>query len=212
MVAGIVSALVIGLVSVKAKEREDTVISAIWSVGMAVGIVFIASTPGYSQDLMSYLFGNIMLVSRTELWLIGVLAVLVVGTIITFFNGFLAVCFDDEFARVRGVPVTSYYLLLLIVIACTVVILASVVGIILVIALLTLPAATAGRFTHSLKKMMLLAIIFSLIITCIGLASSYELNLPAGATIIVVAALLYLGTMLMQSLRRLSRSSHRRTA
>lgn len=207
IVSALMAAVIIGLVSLKAKEREDTVIGALWAIGMAVGIVFIAQTPGYNQDLMSYLFGNILMVSPADIYLIGALDALVLIIGLTFYNQLLAVCFDEEFARLRGINVELFYLLLLCLTALTVVILVNVVGIILVIALITLPAAVAGHFTHTLWRMMILATIFSAIFTIIGLAVSYGPNLPAGAMIIVVAGTVYLAVTIAANFIH-----HRRTA
>jgi zinc transport system permease protein len=190
--AALLGALVIGLVSLHAKQRQDTVIGAVWAIGMAAGVLFIAKTPGYHQDLMSYLFGNILMVSPRDLWLIASLDVLVVGVGLVFYNQFLAVSFDEEFAHVRGVRVDLYYLMLLSLTALTVVLLVTVVGIVMVIALLTLPAAVAGQFSKSLWQMMLLSTAFSVLFTTAGLAASYGPNLPAGATIIVLAGTVYL--------------------
>jgi zinc transport system permease protein len=188
----LVAAVIIGLVSLRARQREDTVIGAVWAVGMALGIIFISQTPGYSQDLMSYLFGNILMVTRSDLWLIAILDVIVVTVGLVFYNQFLAVCFDDEFARVRGVNVEFFYLLLLCLTALTVVILVTVVGIVMVIALLTLPVAVAGYFTRTLWRTMLLAAVLSILFTVGGLAVSYSSDIPAGATIILLAGGSYL--------------------
>ncbi len=192
IVAALISALVIGLVSLRAREREDTVIGAVWAIGMAVGILFIFKTPGYNENLMSYLFGNILMVSREDLWLIAGLNLLILVTGLVFYRQFLAVCFDDEFVLLRGLKVQAYYLLLLCLIALTVVLLVSVVGIIMVIALLTLPAATASYFSRRLWQMMGLSVIFSILFTTGGLALSYAPGLPAGATIIIFAGVVYL--------------------
>ena len=190
--AALAAAMIIGIVSLRAKQREDTVIGALWAIGMAVGVLFIAKTPGYSQDLMSYLFGNILMVSREDLWLIAALDALVVTLGLVFYNQFLAVCFDEEFARVRGMRVEFYYLLLLGLTALTVVLLVTVVGIVLVIALLTLPVAVAGYFARRLWQMMALAAFLSMLFTTAGLAISYQPDLPAGATVIVLAGAVYL--------------------
>ena len=192
VVAALLAAMIIGLVSLRAKQREDTVIGALWAVGMAAGVLFIARTPGYSQDLMSYLFGNILMVTAADLWLIAALDVLVVAVALLFYNQFQAICFDEEFARVRGIPVEFYYLLLLALTALTVVLLVSVVGIVMVIALLTLPVAVAGYFARRLWQMMVLAIGFSILFTTAGLAVSYKPDLPAGATVIILAGAVYL--------------------
>jgi len=202
VVAAIGAAVIIGIVSLRAREREDTVISALWAVGMAVGVLFISRTPGYSEDLMSYLFGNILMVASRDLWLIVGLDVAVVVVSLLFYNQFLAVCFDEEFARLRGVRVEVYYLLLLCLAALTVVVLVTVVGIVMVIALLTLPVAVAGHFSRRLWQMMALGIVLSLVFTSAGLALSYRPNLPAGATTIVLAGCAYLVVSAGAALRR----------
>jgi len=202
VVAALAAALVIGLVTVRAREREDTAIGALWAVGMAAGVLFIARTPGYSQDLMSYLFGNILMVTPADLWLIAALDGLVVAVAVAFYDPLLAVCFDEEFARVRGLRVEFYYLLLLALTALTVVLLVSVVGIVLVIALLTLPAAVACHFARRLWQTMVLATIVGLLVTTAGLALSYGPDLPAGATIIVLAGGVYLVVAAGSRLRR----------
>ncbi|HOC44911.1 MAG TPA: metal ABC transporter permease [Thermoanaerobaculales bacterium] len=193
--AAVIAALLIGVISLRAREREDTLIGALWAVGMAVGILFIARTPGYDQDLMSYLFGNILLVRGSDLGLMLALDVTVVALCIVLFPQLQAVCFDEEFARLRGLDVELYYLLLLCLTALTVVLLVTVVGIVLVIALLTLPAAIAGQLTSTLRGMIVGAALLSIAFTLVGLAVSYGPDLPAGATTIVLAGLAYLATL-----------------
>ena len=161
------------------------------TIGMAVGLLFLAKTPGYT-DPMSYLFGNILLISKSDLWMVGGLDVLVVGLGVFFYNKLLAVCFDEEFARLRGIRVEVYFLGLLCLTALTVVLLVSVVGVVLVIALLTLPAAVAGHFTRTLWRMMVLACCLSVFCTTGGIFLSYGPDLPAGATTIALTGTLYL--------------------
>ncbi len=192
VVAALIAAVIIDWVTLRARQREDTVISALWAIGMAVGVLFIAKTPGYNEDLMSYLFGNILLVSHTDLVLITVLDVLVLALGLLFYNKFLAVCFDEEFARLRGLRAEFYYLLLLCLVALTVVVLVTVVGLIMVIALLTLPVAVAGHFVRRLWQVMVLATLLSAALTTAGLALSYGPDLPVGATTIALAGALYL--------------------
>ena len=199
--ASVVSALVIGLVSLFARQREDTVIGAVWAVGMAVGILFISRTPGYNEDLMSYLFGNILMVSSQDLRLILGLDILILAFSLLFYNKLLAVCFDEEFARVRGIRVEFYYLLLLCLTALTVVLLVTVVGVVMVIALLTLPVAVAGHFSNRLWLTMVLAAVFTVFFTLSGLALSYGPDLPAGATTIVLAGGIYLLVAAVDALR-----------
>ncbi|MBN1341642.1 MAG: metal ABC transporter permease [Phycisphaerae bacterium] len=192
IVAAVAAALIIGLVSLRARQREDTVISALWAIGMAVGILFIARTPGYYEDLMSYLFGNILLVSHQDLFLIAALDVAVVGCGVLLYKNFLAVCFDEEFARLRGLSVEFYYLLLLCLTALTVVVLVRVVGLVMVIALLTLPVAVAGHFVSRLWQIMVVSTLLSIALTTGGLAVSYGPELPPGATTIALAGVVYL--------------------
>ena len=196
VIAALAAAWIIGLVSLYASEREDTVIGALWAIGMAVGILFISQTPGYNEDLMSYLFGNILMVSSGDLWLILFLDAFIVITVILWYNQFLSVCFDDNFSRLRGVPVHVYYIMLLSITALTVVLLVTVVGIVMVIALLTLPAAIAGQFARTLKQMIVFAVLISMAVCSGGLALSYSPDFPAGATIIVLAGTLYLIVLL----------------
>lgn len=192
LAAAILAALVIGWVQLTWRTGEDTAIGALWAIGMAVGLLFIAATPGYASDLMSFLFGNILLVPRRELWFMAGLDLLLLLAVALFYRQFVAVAFDEEFARLRGVPVTFFYLLLLVLVALTVVLMIQVVGLILVIALLTLPAAVAGQWMRSLAGMMVLATLLGLGLTSGGLALAYGPDLPAGPTIIVLAGLLYL--------------------
>lgn len=191
IVAALLAALIIGWVTLRARQREDTVIGAVWAVGMAIGILFISQTPGYNQELMSYLFGNILMVSNTDLGILVALDLLIVALTFLFYRRFLAICFDPEFARTRGLYVHWYYMLLLCLTALTVVLLVTVVGVVLVIALLTLPAAVAGCFSRTLRQMMFGAIACCVFFTLSGLVVSYESDFPAGATIILIAGACY---------------------
>src|SRR6056297_3706811 len=121
LVAAVLAALIIGWVKLRFAERAVTAISALWALGMAIGILFIAKTPGYSVDLMGYLFGNLLMMSSSDLQLIAALDVVILGLVALLYRQFLAVCFDPEFARVRGLNVERYYLLLLVLVALTVV-------------------------------------------------------------------------------------------
>jgi zinc transport system permease protein len=199
LIAAVISALIIGWTSLKSREREDTVISAIWAIGMSLGVIFIYQTPGYAQDLMSYLFGNILMVSARDLWLLLILDLVALGVVLMFHRQLTAICFDEEFARVRGIKVPSFYLVLLILIALTVVILSTVVGVVMVIALLTLPVAIAGKFAGSISKMMIWSSVIAFLLMTFGLMISYMQSLPAGATIVVLAGLVYLASLLKRA-------------
>jgi zinc transport system permease protein len=190
--AALTAGLIIGVVTLYGRQRVDTVLSAVWALGMAIGISFITMTPGYSQDLMSYLFGSILMVTPRDLWLMVTLNVIIVGVTLLFYNKFLAICFHEELARLRGIRTGAFTMLLLVMTALTVVLLVQIVGIVLVIALLTLPAATAAHLTKRLSSMMVLAAILTLVFTIGGLAISYQPQLPVSATIIEVAGGVYL--------------------
>jgi len=198
VIAALSAALIIGWVSLQLRQREDTVIGAVWAMGMATGIVFISLTPGYTTDLMSYLFGNILMVSAGDLWLIAALGVLVLVVVGLFQKQLLAVCFDREFAALRGVHIHRFYFLLLGMTALTVVLLVSVVGIILVIALLTLPAAMANLYARRLWQMMAVATGLCMVLTSAGLAISYGPDLPAGAVTILLTGTVFFVTALLR--------------
>lgn len=189
LVVAIAAAVIIGLVKIYSEHDSDTIIAALWSVGMAVGVIFIALTPGYNNDLMSYLFGNILMVTKHDLYLLVILDTFVIIVGVTLYHKLCAICFDEDFARIKGLNVTFYYLLLLCLTAITIVTLIQVVGLILVIALLTIPAAIAKQYSNSMWKMMIWAVILGLFFTLTGLAVSYGPDLPSGAVIIIVASL-----------------------
>ena len=202
VVSALLSAIIIGAVTLYGREREDTVLSAVWSIGMAVGIFFISRTPGYNDDLMSYLFGNILMVRKADLALIVGLDAVVVVVSFLFYYKLEAVCFDEEFARLRGVQVELFYILLLCLTALTIVILLQVVGIVMVIALLALPAAAATYLTRRLWHTMIVASALSGVLMTAGLALSYKPNLPAGATIIILSGAVYLAVIVGRALWR----------
>lgn len=200
IVAAILAALVIGYVSIYAKQREDTIIGAIWAIGMAVGLLFIARTPG-EVDLHSYLFGNILLISREDIYITLILDILIILPAILLFNNILGVCFDSRFSELRGVRVKFIYFMLLIMTALTIVLMVNVVGIIMVIAMLTLPAAVAGQFTRRLWSMMILSVLLSVFFTSSGLALSYKIEMPSGPTIVVIAGICYLGSLIYRKIK-----------
>jgi len=204
-IAALVAALVISFLQGHSAMRQDTVLSAVWSVGMGIGILFISKTSGYSEDLMSYLFGDILMVSARDLLLIGLLDLVLLLVVTLFYNRLLAISFDEEFARISGIAVDRCNTIFLCLVALTVVLLVQVVGIILVVALLALPAAAAGRLTTRLPAMMLASTLLCLLATGGGLALSYQPDLPAGATIIMLAAALYILVGIFWKLRNIHR-------
>ncbi|MCX5853202.1 MAG: metal ABC transporter permease [Deltaproteobacteria bacterium] len=197
----LLSAGVMAAVTLKARHRSDAMVGVIWAVGMAVGVILLDLTPGYNVDLMSYLFGSILAVPASDLWQMGAMMIIVIVTVTYYYNDFLAMSYDDEFARLRNIPVTFLYCLLLGMIAITVVMIIRVVGLILVIALLTIPPFIAEKFTGSLRTMMVASSILSCLFTITGLCLSYLLNLTSGATIILVAAAGFFMSVLWERLK-----------
>ncbi len=189
LLAALLSAFIIGRFG-SGRKKEEIMIGATWAIGMALGIIFMDMTPGYF-DITSYLFGDILLVSVRDLKLIIALDIVIILFFYRFYHIVTAVCFDEEFARLRGLKVDLFYQLLLGLTAVSVVLLIRVVGIVMVIAMLTLPAATAGLYARTLAGMMLLAVMFSAIAIVGGIILSYSANLSSGPIIIVCAGVIY---------------------
>jgi len=194
-------ALGIGVLKEKAGQNLDTLVAAVWAAGMALGIICIGLAPGYAPDLFSYLFGNILLVPASDILMMGVLCGLILAIVALLFTQLQAVTFDEEYARVMNLPVTWLSLILLVLVAVTVVMLIRVVGIILVIALLTLPAATARGYVSRLRTMMVVSVCLGLIFSIGGLYLSYLIDVPSGATIILLATAGYVGSILISRAR-----------
>lgn len=193
--------MVMAAVSLKAKQRADTIIGVLWAVGMATGVILLDLTPGYNVDLMSYLFGSILTVPISELWLMLILDGLVLITVSYFYHDLVSLSYDEEFAQVRGVPVRALYFLLMAMIALSVVMIIQVVGLILVIALLTIPPFISEKFSGSILQMMFYSVLLNLLFTTVGLCLSYSLNLTSGASIIMVAAAGFFLSILFERLR-----------
>lgn len=191
VIFAVLAAAIIGIVSLKAKQREDTVINAIWAIGMSIGVLFMAKTPGYT-DPSSYLFGNILLISARDLWLLAGLDAIVLFLAWRFYPQLEASSFDDEFARVRGIRTQAIFLILLTVTAISVVLLQTFVGIVMVIAMLTLPAGTAGYAARNLAGMMVIGSVLSVIFSTSGLALGWAIDAPSGATVVVIAGAVFL--------------------
>ncbi len=187
----IFSAIGMGMLQRRLKERADTLIGVMWAMGMAIGIIFIDLTPGYKADLMSYLFGSILAVPSQDLWGMALIDVSILIFVIIFYKELLAISFDETFATIRNLPVELIYLLLMAAIALTVGMMMRVVGLIMVIALLTIPAAISSQLVKDMKIMMGFASLLGMVFTTLGLWLSYSLNLTSGATIILVAGTAY---------------------
>jgi zinc transport system permease protein len=180
-------AIIMGAISVENKHRADTLIGVLWAVGMGIGIILIDLTPGYNVDLMSYLFGSILSVPRADIWFMIPLDIVILLTVLVLYKEFIALSYDEEFAFVVGIPVKTLYFVLLCMTALSIVMIIRVVGLILVIALLSIPPYIAEKYTSSLGKMMVLSSLLGILFTLSGLWLSYNYDLTSGATIIMVA-------------------------
>lgn len=187
----VLSAMGIEFVSSRTQVREDSAIGILWSLGMALGIIFIFITPGYAPNLMSYLFGNILTVGITDLWLMAILAAGLILFFSLFYHLILFIAFDEEFARANRAPVQLFKYLLISLVALTIVLNIRVSGIILVISFLTIPQSTANLFTHNFRSIIVLSILIGIAGSVAGLFLSYYWNIPSGATIIFVFVLIF---------------------
>lgn len=185
----VLSAIIIAIISFKQRHRIDIFIGLIWAIGMAIGIVFVDLTPGYNVDLMSYLFGSILAVSKSDLIFMGVLLVVILLFVHIYYKEILATSYDSEYAQLRGINAKGFFIAILILSALAVVVAIKVVGLILVIALMTIPTYIAELISKSLYEMMIKSAIISTIFTISGLAISYSFDITSGAAIILVAAL-----------------------
>ena len=186
-------AVIIALLTLKSRDFIDTYIGVIWAVGMAVGIVLIDKTSGYSSDLMSYLFGSILAVSKEDIYYMVGIVSLIVMIVTIWYRKILAVSYDMEYAGLLGINIKFFYTLILILSSLTIVIAIKVIGLILVIALLTIPTFIALKLSSSLKSMMILSSLFSMLFTVTGLIASYYLDITSGASIILISALFFVG-------------------
>ncbi|MBD3184129.1 iron chelate uptake ABC transporter family permease subunit [Candidatus Poribacteria bacterium] len=194
----ILSAIGIGLVSKKTRISEDSAIGILWAVGMALGILFIGLAPGYAPDLFSYLFGSILTVPFSDIIIMLVLDVIIILAVTFLFREFQALSFDEEFSEIVGLPTKFIYLLLLCLVALSVILLIRVVGIILVIALLTIPTSITRQFVKGLRKLIFYSTINAVILTVLGLWFSYMFDLPSGATIVLVLAFAFFLSILFR--------------
>jgi zinc transport system permease protein len=200
-IAAVVAALIVGWIAQRGGQHEDMLIGALWAVGMAVGIVAIARTPGYSTDLMSYLLGNLLMVTREQVLTTAALDGVMIVALVALWRPVIATTFDEEFARVRGLPTLALNLGVLVMIALSVVVLVQAVGLVLVMALLTLPAATALLAVSSVGRVMAVATALAAGEILLGLAVAYETDTPAGAVIVLVSACIFGLTLAARRLR-----------
>ncbi|MCT4605149.1 MAG: metal ABC transporter permease [Marinisporobacter sp.] len=204
LVFSIMAALGIAKINKKTNTNEDLLVGMFWSFGMALGIIFIYLTPGYPPDISSYLFGDILTVSKMDLYIMLFLDMIIVSVIIAYFQQFKAFLFDEEFTQVIGVRVNFLEYILYILIALTIVILIRVVGIILIITLLTAPTSIAKQFTYDLKKIMMISISIGILFCFVGLYLSYIFQIPSGAAIIIFSVITYFIVAFIKNRKELS--------
>ncbi len=202
VVAAVLAAVLVGLVQHYARERLDTLIGALWAVGMAVGILLLKYTPGYQTEIFSYLFGNVSVVSRPDLWLLASLDVAIVGTLLLLHKRLKALCLDEEYAGLQGVSILGTNLVLLALVSLAVVALIRVVGLILVIALLSLPAATSRHFVHRLGALMAWSTILCLLLTSVPRAAVYGTRVSPESAIVLAAGGLYIAALAVERIVR----------
>ena len=195
------AAMVMAAISHTVKHRADTIIGVIWAIGMAFGIILIDMTPGYNVDLMSYLFGSILTVPRSDLLIMAVIGVIMTVMVAYYYQDLLAMSYDEEFARIRGVPVKKLYFGLIGMLAVTIVLVIQVVGLILVIALLTIPPFIVEKYAKSLVQMMVASSLLGAVFTVTGLWFSYRFNLTSGASIIMVSGIVFVISLVVEKIR-----------
>jgi zinc transport system permease protein len=190
-VFGILSALGIEFLAKKTEVREDSAIGMLWSFGMAIGIIFVFLTPGYAPNLMTSLFGSILTVGTTELWLMIALAACIILFFVLFYRLILAIAFDQEYAATHKVPATFINYAMMALISLTIVLSIRVVGIILVMSMLTIPPSTANLFSKNFRQIVFLSVLFGATGCLAGILFSYYVDIPSGAAIIFSLVLVF---------------------
>ncbi|WP_319522842.1 metal ABC transporter permease [uncultured Desulfosarcina sp.] len=201
------AAMLMAAITLQAKHRADTIIGVIWALGMAFGIILLDLTPGYHVDLMSYLFGSILTVPDSDLWTMLVMAAVIAVFVVGYYNDLLALSYDEEFAQVRGVPVRGLYFTMIGMLAITIVMVIQVVGLILIIALLTIPPFIAEKYATSLFQMMAGSSLLGALFTMTGLWLAYRFDLTSGASIILVSGVAFLIILGIEKLRLSARKA-----
>jgi len=195
------AAMVMAAVTLRARHRADTIIGVIWALGMALGIILLDLTPGYHVDLMSYLFGSILTVPASDLYIMTGIGLFITLAVMCYYKDLLAISYDEEFAQIRGVPVKTLYFGMIGLLAVTIVLVIQVVGLILVIALLTIPPFIVEKYAKSLLQMMVASSVLGALFTFCGLWLSYRYNLTSGAAIIMVASIAFLISLIFDRLK-----------
>ena len=190
-VFSVLSAFGVEWLSKRKDMREDSAIAVFWTFGMAIGIIFSFLAPGFTPDLSAFLFGNILTITLTDIWMLVILSIIMIGFFYFFLTPVIYIAFDREYARSQRIPVRLFEYILMMFIALTIVSCLRMIGIVLVISLLTLPQMTANLCTHSFKKIIFMSIGIGFISCSGGLLLSYQLQVPSGASIIFFSILVY---------------------
>jgi zinc transport system permease protein len=192
LIFAVASAFGVEWLSKKQGVREDSAIAAFWALGMALGVICIFLTPGYTPNISAYLFGNILTVTGSDLWFAGIFALLLITLFCRFFYPILYTAFDSESAKTKGIKTALIEHLMMLAIAITIVSSIRLIGIMLLMSLLTVPQMTANLFTSRFKNLIFYSVLTGIIGCFSGLFLSYYLNVPSGATIIFVQVILFL--------------------
>lgn len=187
----VLSACGVEWLSKRSDMREDSAIAVFWTLGMALGIIFSFLSPGFAPDLSSYLFGNVLTITHSDIWLLAGLSVVLIAFFALFFHPIVSIAFDREFSRSQGLPVVWFEYTLMMFIALTIVFSLRLVGIVLAISLLTIPQMTANLFTMRFQRIIVLSVFIGYASCLGGLVVSYRLNVPSGACIIFCSILIY---------------------
>ena len=201
MTFSLLASIGIGYISKKQRQNIEVIIGIIWALGMSIGIIFLNLTESYQTDLMSYLFGNILYTSIEDIYIVLILDIIILILTIVFYNAFRAISFDYEYSFIKGIPSFLIYLLLLILISMTIISLIQLVGIILVIAMLTIPTNIALLLTYKINRIMIISVVICMLFSLLGLILSFYLNLPSGASIIIISSIFYFTFLFIRKIK-----------
>lgn len=202
-VFSVIITILIAILTYQKRENLDTIIGLTWAIGMSFGILLVDLTPGYNSDLMSYLFGSILAVNSDDILFMSILLGFIILVLLFFYRDILAVSYDSEYANLRGIKTRFFYTLILILSALSIVIAIKIVGLILVIALLTIPIYISQRFCNTLFTMMISSGFFSMIFTILGLIISYKFDLSSGPSIILVSSIFMFSIIIFEFLNKI---------
>jgi len=189
MIFSLFLALILAIVIAYYKQRLDSLIGVIWALGMSMGIIFLSLTPGYNADAMSFLFGNILLIEKNDLLVMGIIDIILLISIVFLYNRFLAISYDMEFLKIRTINSNLLYTYFLAITALTIVMSVRAIGIILILALFTIPPLIAEKFTKKFYQMMILSGVLSAIFVISGIVISCFYDLSPTPVIVIIASL-----------------------